>query len=142
MNIDFSLIEMQNIVETSLKLLYEQVHTALSKHAPLKQKRVRWQIQPGWFNDEIKKSTHERDCFYKNRDFENSKRARNKTTSLFRKSKVNLFNKAISENQNINYLWKHLKDINEQGPLSTLPEVMQQDSKKVSDKKEIAIICN
>jgi len=98
---------------------------------------VRWQIQPGWFNDEIKKSTHERDCFYKNRDFENYKRARNKTTSLFRKSKVNLFNKKY-----INYLWKHLKDINEQGPLSALPEVMQQDSQKVSDKKEIAIICN
>ena len=60
----------------------------------------------------------------------------------FRKSKINFFNKAISENQNINYLWKHLKDINEQGSSSTLPEVIQLDSQIVSDKKEIANIFN
>jgi len=55
MNIDFSLIERQNNVETSLKMFYEQILSVLSKHAPLKQKRVRRQIQPGWFNDEIKR---------------------------------------------------------------------------------------
>ena len=98
MNIDFSLIEMQNNVDMSLNLFYDLINGVLSKQAPVKRKRVRRPTQPGWFNEDIKKSIRERDTFYKNRDFDNFKRARNKTISMIRKSKNNFYNKAISEN--------------------------------------------
>jgi len=69
MNIDFSLIEMQNNVDMSLKLFYDLINGVLSKQAPMKRKRVRHPTQPGWFNKDIKKSIRERDTFYKNKDF-------------------------------------------------------------------------
>ena len=142
MNIDFSLIEMQNNVDMSLNLFYDLINGVLSKQAPMKRKRVQRPTQPGWFNDDIKKSIRERDTFYKNRDVDNYKRARNKTISMIRKSKINFYNKAISENQNVNYLWKHLKDINEQGSSSTLPKIIEKDNQTLMDTFEIANILN
>jgi len=59
---------------------------ALSKSAPLKQKRVRKCTQPGWNNDQITNSNKERNrFFFKLKDYLNYKQARNKTTFLIRK---------------------------------------------------------
>jgi len=41
MNIDFSLIEMQNNVDMSLNLFFDLINGVLSKQAPMKRKRVR-----------------------------------------------------------------------------------------------------
>ena len=41
MNIDFSLIEMQNNVDMSLKLFYDLINGVLSKQAPMKRNSAR-----------------------------------------------------------------------------------------------------
>ena len=65
MNMDFSLIEMQNNVDMSLNLICDLINGVLSKQALMKRKRVRRPTQPGWFNEDIKKSIRDRDTFYK-----------------------------------------------------------------------------
>ena len=49
---------------------------------------------------------------------------------MIRKSKINFYNKAISENQNVNYLWKHLKDIkplsHQSGVLTAFPQRLKK----------------
>ncbi|KAL4223433.1 hypothetical protein ACF0H5_016904 [Mactra antiquata] len=140
--IDFSLIEMQTDIDTSISLFYNLLNDIISKHARVKQKRIRYDIQPGWFNDEIRNSIHERNTFYKKRDWGNYKLARNKINSLIRKSKINFLNKAIAENQNINYFWQHLKNLNATRSTSALPEVIENNNVTISDKTEIANIFN
>jgi len=71
----------------SLKLFYDLINCVLSKQAPMKQKRVRRPIQPGLFKEDIKTYIRERDTFYKI-EILNYKRARNKTISMIRKSKI------------------------------------------------------
>jgi len=85
-------------VNTSLVLFQDLMQCVLSQNAPIKQKRVKKCIQPGWYNDPIKQSKEERNRLFKQKDFLNYKQARNKTTSLIRKSKINIFNKAVEKN--------------------------------------------
>ena len=53
MTTDFNLIEQQSDNNGSLSLFYDLLNYVVSKHAPIKQKRVRYVTQPGWFNEEI-----------------------------------------------------------------------------------------
>ena len=46
------------------------------------------------------------------------------------------------ENQNINDLWKHLENINEQGSSSTLPRIIEKDNQTLMDIFKIANILN
>jgi len=142
MTTDFNLIEQQSDINGSLSLFYDLLNSVVSKHAPIKQKRVRYVKQPGWFNEEIKNSIHKRNGYYKKKDWENYRQARNKTTALIRKSKINFFNKAISENQNVNYLWQHLKHMNVCDSSSTYPEVIEMNNDTITNTTEIANVLN
>jgi len=61
---DFNLIEQQSDINGSLSMFYDLLNSVVSKHAPIKQKRVRYITQPGWFNEEIKNSIHNRNSYY------------------------------------------------------------------------------
>ena len=60
---------MQNNFDMSIKLFYDLINDVLSKQAPMKRKGVRRSTQPGWFNQDNKKSNRERDSFYKKKRF-------------------------------------------------------------------------
>ena len=116
------LIENINNPNNALSLFYEIVNNILEKHAPIKEKRVKRNVQPGWFTDEIKHIINERDKCHKNKNFIQYKILINKATSFIRKSKINFFNQAIKENKTQSYLWKHLKD----EPMITIREYLFQ----------------
>ena len=136
--IDFRVIESQYDVNRSLSLFHDLMHYALSHNAPLKQKRVKKSFQPSWFNEQIKRSIHDRNMFFKKKDFLNYKLARNRTTSLIRKAKINFFNKAIAENQSISYFWQQLKHLDSQTAKQRLPEMIEYNEEVLTDKTEIA----
>ena len=104
-------------------VFYSILNQLLSKHAPIKQKRVKRDNQPDWFTEEIKKSIYERDKCHRNGKFNEYKSLRNKTTALIKKSKKAFFNQAIKENKNSSFIWKNLKDISHlnQTNVVTLP---------------------
>ena len=135
---NFQSIEFHRDVNQSLALFYEKLHSVISKHAPLMQKRVKRLVQPGWFNENIKQLIHKRNYFYKKKDWDNYKLLRNKTTSLIRKSKLNFFNKAVAENNNINYFWQHLRLIRGHATKSTIPEVIDCGGTLIFDKTKMA----
>ena len=93
----------------AMTMLYDDLNSVLSKHAPLKQKRVKRLTQPGWFNSEVKRYIIERNKLHKMKDWENYKIMRNKVTSIIRKNKRDYFNNAIKDKSNVKDLWKTIK---------------------------------
>ena len=76
----------------------------LSKHAPIKEKRVKREHQPDWFSDEIKMLIHERHYLKKNDKY---KIQRNKVAAFIKKSRRDFYNRAIKGNKNSKLLWKN-----------------------------------
>ena len=95
----------------ALNVFYDILNITLSKHAPIKEKRVKHKHQVDWFTAEIKSSILERDYCKKVGNHSKYKIIRNKISSLLKKSKRDFFNNAIKDNKNPSYLWKNLKDI-------------------------------
>ena len=87
------------------------------------------------------KTIKERNRFFKQKDYLNYKQARNKTTSLIRKSKINFFNKAVENNQSPGFLWQHFKHVH-QSPKQSLPECIGYNDNMIYDKTHIADIFN
>ena len=81
----------QNNSEKKLASWTQIFMTILSKHAPLKTKRVKRNNQPGWMNDDIKVAITQRDNNHYNQNWNQYKYWRNKTTSLIRSAKKRLF---------------------------------------------------
>ena len=95
----------------ALYLFYNILNGVLSKHAPIKEKRIKRTHQPGWFNNNIKQLIHERDRLKRNGDYKKYKMHRNLVSCRIKKSKRDFYNNAIKENKDSKYLWKHIKDI-------------------------------
>ena len=132
------LIENINNPNNALSLFYEIVNNILEKHAPIKEKRVKRNVQPGWFTDEIKHIINERDKCHKNKNFIQYKILRNKATSFIRKSKINFFNQAIKENKTPSYLWKHLKDVtNDNNSGISIPTAVEYNGDTITKSQEI-----
>ena len=69
-------------------MFYSILNRVLSKHAPIKEKRVKREQQPDWFSDEIKKLIHERDYLKKKGYHDKYKIQRNKVTALIKRANV------------------------------------------------------
>ena len=93
----------------------------LDKHAPVKSKRIKHETQPEWLNDDIKYAAKTRDTYHKNKNWHQYKTWRNRTNSLIRKAKSELFAKSIAENKNNSFLWKHVKALKGQPTGGSLP---------------------
>lgn len=83
----------------------------LNKHAPVKSKRVKHEIQPEWLNEENKFASKTRDAYHKHKNWGQYKIWRNKTTALILKAKKELFSKSTVENKINSFLWKHIKNL-------------------------------
>ena len=71
-------------------MFYSMLNRVLSKHAPIKEKRVKREHQPDWFSDEIKKLIHERDYLKKKGYHVRYKIQRNKVTAFIKKKRANV----------------------------------------------------
>ena len=104
---------LETVVEPNdaLNVFYDILNNTLSKHAPMKEKRVKYKHQVDWFTAEIKSNILERDYCKKVGNHSKYKILRNKISTLLKKSKRDFFNNAIKDNKDSSYLWKNLKDI-------------------------------
>ncbi|MCG8048126.1 MAG: reverse transcriptase domain-containing protein, partial [Candidatus Thiodiazotropha endolucinida] len=109
-----------------------------NKHAPLKTKRVKHETQSEWYNNEIKHAMTLRDSYHKEKNWNQYKKWRNKTTSLIRSSKKDFFTRSIAESKNCSYLWKHVKELTKQSNDRSLPQELNIDDTSFCDKNEIA----
>lgn len=134
---DISMIETITDVNTAMSTFYDIINSVLNKHVPLKEKRVKRQKQPGWFNHEIKQLIKERDNSHKLCLHDKYKLLRNKVTSEIRKSKKNFFNKTIKCGKEPKQLWQGLKNIsnlNQQNSIK-FPKMLMVNNCKINDKQ-------
>ena len=110
----------------------------LVKHAPIKSKRVKRETQPEWLDDEIKYAILQRDTNHKIKHWSQYKYWRNKVTSLIRRSKSEFFSRAISENKDNTYIWKHIKNINGKDKENKIPDQILIDGKPSTGPAETA----
>lgn len=100
----------------------------LNRHAPVKTKRVKHETQPDWFTDDIRNAMKNRDIKHKLKDWSQFKYWRNKSTKLIQTAKREFFSKAISENKDNSFLWKHIKQIQGGVKDSGLPDELEVDN--------------
>jgi len=73
-------------------------------HAPIKEKRMKYDNQPEWLTSKIKEGMLKRDELHKKKAFNEYKIQRKKTSSMIKKSKKNFYNRSKSENKSPKYL--------------------------------------
>ena len=100
----------------------------LNRNAPVKIKRVKNETQPEWLTDDIKSAMKNRDIHHKIKNWSQFKFWRNKTTSLIQTAKREFFSKAISENKDNSFLWKHIKQIKGGVEDSCMPDELEVDN--------------
>ena len=84
----------------------------LNRHAPLKTKRVKRQVQPNWMNQEISNAIINRNYHHKNHNASQYRFWRNKVKSLIRSSKFKIYDSTINDNKrNPKLLWKSLNNL-------------------------------
>ena len=105
------LVETEHDLEQALLLFYNILHTILSKHAPIKSKRIKSNHLPKWINDKVKKAMYERDRFHKLKNWDNYKSMRNRVLHLIPTSKKDYYNNEIQAGTNTTDLWRNLRKI-------------------------------
>ena len=70
-----------------LGIFYDILTSILDKHAPIKEKRIKYDKQPEWLTNEIKEAMLNRDLLHKKKLFNEYKIQRNKTLSMIKKVK-------------------------------------------------------
>ena len=79
----------------ALEYLYQQINSAISKHAPLRCKRVKRDKLPEWFNDDIKQAIKLRDHWHKIQDFSKYRTQRNKVVNVIKRAKRTFYTHAV-----------------------------------------------
>ena len=64
----FQLVEMESDPNKALQIWYDLFNQVITKHAPIKTKRVKKYKQPDWYNDDIKTVRQTRDMFKRKRN--------------------------------------------------------------------------
>ena len=84
----------------------------LDKHAPLKEKRVRYSCRPEWWNSEIANAIRTRDRVNKTENYDSYKYWRTKVKKLIFCAKRLYYNNLLSNHQkDVHKFWKAFKDI-------------------------------
>ena len=127
--------------DSALSHLTEALLTVANKHAPLKEKRIRQQTLPPWFNADIKKAMFTRDTFKKQKNFEEYKKARNRVTNLVRQAKRNYFQKLAGSQKDVSAMWRavntltrHKRQANTKFPSQLTPDILNDFFVSVAPK--------
>ncbi|CAB3982545.1 Hypothetical predicted protein, partial [Paramuricea clavata] len=126
---------------------YEIFNDVVNEYLPLKQKRVKRNTQPKWFNNIIGEDIKARDkLYYKARkyqtdeDWANYRIAKNKVTKTIRNAKKNYFSDKFQENkQNPSKLWNLIKNLtNDDAGKNESVKFLTENSTTLKDKVTIA----
>lgn len=124
---------------TALNVFYNILNNVLSKHAPIKRKRIKYKTQPEWFNNDIRTLILERDICHKNGSFDRYKQLRNKVSLAIKKAKKGFFNKAVKDKKDSKVLWKTVKDAsNSNNDGIILPNLIMKDKQLIRGDSNIA----
>ena len=103
----------------------------LDSHAPMREKRVKRQWQPGWLTDDIVESMRTREYHKAKKNDELYKHWRNKVVSQIRQSKIEYYESLVRANAgNTHKIWSYMKELAPRAT-SVLPSRLQDggDSK-------------
>jgi len=78
-------IEQIDNPDKCLGIFYDILASNLDKHAPIKEKRIKYDKQPEWLTKEIKEAMLNRDHLHKQKLFNEYKIQRNNTLSMIKK---------------------------------------------------------
>ena len=130
---------------------YKLFNSVLDEYLPQIQKRVKREVQPKWFSNEISQEIKKRDMLLKKArksqtesDWSEFKRVKNKVTELIRDTKSNYFKQKVSESKNnTKKLWNLIKclskdDADRRAVITNLTE----NAECICDQKTIAEILN
>ncbi|MCG7876956.1 MAG: reverse transcriptase family protein, partial [Candidatus Thiodiazotropha endolucinida] len=132
-NINFS----QNNTDLNFSIWLSSFQSVLDKHAPIRRKRVKHETQPEWYNEDIKLASKSRDFYHKHKNWNEYKFWRNKTNKLILASKKELFTKAIKENKDTSYLWRHVKKHSGQSSYNDIPDELTVDGDTINSPNSI-----
>ena len=146
MDLAFSNInDVEKIIDpnTSLTMFYHIVNNVLQKHAPLKQKRVKFLSQPNWLTQDIKDAIRMRDSIDKKTNFASYKTVRNKVTYMIKSAKRDFYNNAVKQNTDPKFLWKNMRDITGNSSKNIfIPKSIFIENREITGEKNIASTFN
>lgn len=136
-----SFFEMETITDPNIALntFCNLICGILNKHAPIKEKRIKRDQQPGWFTQELQSLIYKRDACHKKGNIDEYKELKNRIASLIKSNKKEFLNQAISENIESKHLWRHLKDISgiKQNSKIVLPQHIIKENTCIEDEQSI-----
>ena len=103
----------------------------------MKTKRIKKETQPEWLSDDIKEAIRKRDGHHKNKDWKQYKYWRNQVIKLKRVNKKECFSKAIQENKDTSYLWKHVKNKCNPPDESSLPDELSTGNQTFNNHSDV-----
>ena len=121
----------------SRQITYHFFMSVVDKHAPMKQKRVKYPIQPEWMSDDIIETMAQRDKFISLGDSHTANIYRNKVTNLIKTAKSNYYQTILDKNKSANDFWRYLKDLNPKQQSKT-PSMLKDNENIITNAKDIS----
>ena len=85
----------------------------------------------------LKKQSKKRDCHNKNEDWKQYKNWRNQIIKLKRVNKKECFSKAVQENKDTSYLWRHVKNKCNTPDESSLPDELSTGNRNFNNHSDV-----
>ena len=134
--IDWSLCRDKN-VNRAISYFNDKFLNTMNRHAPMKHKRVKYEIQPVWFSSEIKEAIDKRNKCKKNKDTENYRIWRNQVVKLIKQGKSNYYKHAIIDNKgNTSKMWRYMNDMIGKKRTRS-PNTLQIGKEMITDQHEV-----
>jgi len=134
---NLNMIDTVSDPNTCLNYLLNTISSTLNIHAPIKTKRIKSDILPGWFSDEIKHAIKMRDWLKKHNKIDEYKKQRNHVTFLIRKYKQQFYNNSVRENVSTKHIWKTINSLAHPNPPLTLPLTLDVNNTTIDSIPEI-----
>ena len=120
-----------------LNTSYDILNSVIDEYLPLQQKRVKAEVQPKWFKNNISREIKSRDKLLNrarksnsDTDWNTHKKVKNNITNLIRNAKQNYFKDKFSEHKNnSSKLWNLIKCLSNDGDVnkSRISQIVEND---------------
>lgn len=138
-NQPWSVLEAFDDPDDALDYFIQIFQSILNEHVPVKEKRVKHQNQPDWFNLEISEVIKARNKAKRSGNMELYKNHRNKVSTLIFHAKKTFYSNVINKNKNNpKILWKNLKDLSGKSTVHQSNIIQDEKGTPIMDPKDAA----
>ncbi|KAK3098177.1 hypothetical protein FSP39_016896 [Pinctada imbricata] len=141
LEVNFDEIEQIYDPDEVVAAFYSLFFGVVNKHAKIKNKRVKCQLNPSWMTPEIKEARHARDFYHKKKDPIKFKYWRNKVAALINSAKEKYYKSAIDENKNSKDIWKYINELRPKADHSS-PSMLTVDDPTATNNLDIVNMFN